>query len=310
MAQRRVVLTHTSDDLTNHTAEIDAESVGLITVQRQCPVMAPSLEPLAQWERRMRIDNQASSTIKARLIAIRGAARYAGTRPEALTRDDVEAWLDRDLAPNSRNAYWRAANEWWFFLLDAGYIETHPFSGVRRRPPPERGLPRPLSIREQHVALETASPRTRDWLVLGLRAGLRSSEAAGMRGEYLHGGVLTVKGKGGRVRRIPAHADITELAGRMPQIGPWYPGRQTGGCCSGHLVSVRVSEHFRNCHIEGSFHRCRHSFATDLLAQGVDIRFVQELLGHASLATTALYTRVVQDQLLAAVARLPRVSGL
>jgi integrase/recombinase XerD len=269
--------------------------------------MAQPLEPLAKWERRMRIDNQASNTIKARLIAIRAAGRHAHKPPETLTRDDIDAWLDRELAPNTKNAYWRAANEWFWYLLGAGDIEEHPFSGVRRRPAVERGLPRPLDLAEQQVALDTATPRIHDWLILGLRAGLRASEAAGMRGEYLRGGVLTIRGKGNRTRRIPVHTDIADLADRYPRIGPWFPGRQPTGSCAGHLVTIRVSEHFDNCDIEGSFHRCRHSFATDLLAAGIDIRFVQELLGHANLTTTAIYTKVFQEQLVTAIARLPRV---
>lgn len=261
----------------------------------------------------MKADGQASSTIRLRLIAIRSAARYAGTTPEHLTREDVDRWLERDMAANTRDAYWRSVNEFWHFMVEAGHLDQHPFSGVRRRPKSRRGMPRPLSRQELHVVMETAPPgRVRDWLILGYRAGLRSSEIAALRGENVRGGYLTINGKGDRVRRIPIHPDVEAMQMRLPDLGAWFPSRlEPYQSVSAHRVTSAITRHFRNCGItEGSCHRLRHSFATELLEAGVDVRIIQELLGHSWLSTTQVYVKVNRGQLDDAVARLLRVSGL
>jgi integrase/recombinase XerD len=261
----------------------------------------------------MRADGQASSTIRLRLIALRAAARHSQTSPELLTRDDVDIWLNRNIATNTRDAYWRSVNEFWHFMVESGQMQSHPFSGVRKRPKTRRGLPRPLSLPELAVVLDTApNPRMYCWLILGYRAGLRSSEIAALRGEQIRGGILTVQGKNERVRRIPVHPDVAEIQQGMPDLGSWFPSRLAKThSVTPHTVTSRITQHFRNCGItEGSCHRLRHSFATELFDQGVDIRIVQELLGHSFITTTQIYTRVSREQMSRAIGTLPSASGL
>lgn len=261
----------------------------------------------------MRADGQASSTIRLRLIALRAAARHSNTSPELLTRDDVDAWLNRDIATNTRDAYWRSVNEFWHYMVESGQMDHHPFSGIRRRPKSRRGLPRPLSRPELAVVLETVpNGRMHRWIILGYRAGLRSSEIAALRGEQMRGGVLTVEGKHERVRRIPMHPDVIAIQAGMPELGAWFPSRlDRTHPVTPHTVTASITTHFRNCGItEGSCHRLRHSFATELLEQGVDIRIIQELLGHSFITTTQIYTRVTGVQMARAVSGLPSASGL
>jgi integrase/recombinase XerD len=264
---------------------------------------------LAAWEQHMRAEGQSAATVAHRLTTIRALARAAQVPAEQLGRREVEAWLSRPLAANSRNAYWRGAKEWFRYLLDEELIERNPLEG-RRTPRKSVTLPRPLTETELATVVAAAGTvRMRTWLLLGARAGMRASEMARMRGEQVSGDVLVITGKGGRTRRVPIHPDIAGLVEQFPQVGPWFPGKQPGGECSSHLVSVRITEHLARCGMDGSCHRLRHSFATSLLDAGVDLRTIQELLGHASLVTTQVYTQVSDQRRTAAVASLGSLGG-
>lgn len=111
---------------------------------------------------------------------------------------------------------------------------------------------------------------------------------------------LQVIGKGGRTAVLPTHPAIWKAAQRHD--GYWFPSR--GGHVSALTVSLRVSRVFWAIGVEGSFHRCRHYYGTSLLRAGVNIRVVQELMRHASLATTAAYLGVDQEEKQAAILAL------
>jgi integrase/recombinase XerD len=265
---------------------------------------------LSAWEQHMRAEGQSDATVRTRLTMINALVRASEVPAEQLTRRELDAWLARrELAQNSRNAYWRGAKEFWRFLVQEGVIDRNPLEG-RRVPRKTVTLPRPLTEAELARVVQAADTvRMRAWLLLGARAGMRSSEIAAMRGEQISGQVVIITGKGGRTRRVPVHSDVAGLADHFPRVGPWFPGRQPNGSCGGHLVSIRISEHLARCGLDGSCHRLRHSFATSLLDAGVDLRTIQELLGHASLVTTQIYTLVSDDRRTAAVASLGSLGG-
>jgi site-specific recombinase XerD len=152
--------------------------------------------------------------------------------------------------------------------------------------------------------------RGRDDAVLELLygCGLRVAELCGLdHGDIdLEGGTVTVWGKGGRQRRVPMHdtcgqaVDRWMQAGRHHLAGPDSPpeavflnrvGRRLGPRDVRRLLDRRST-------VPTHPHALRHSFATHLLDGGADLRVVQELLGHASLQTTQVYTHVSKERLL------------
>ena len=189
------------------------------------------------------------------------------------------------------------------------------------RPPKlARSLPKPLPIaaakRVGDVELRAGEPReawilARDAAVLALLygAGLRISEALGLRRNDVPADALTVLGKGKKTRMVPLlpqvlHAIEEYLAlcpVELPPDGPLFVGAR-GGPLSARIVQLAVAR------IRGALgladnatpHALRHSFATHLLARGGDLRAIQELLGHASLSTTQIYTAVDTERLVAA----------
>lgn len=193
-----------------------------------------------------------------------------------------------------------------------------------RAPKVAKTLPKPLGIaaakRLSDADIRAGEERepwvlARDAAVLALLygAGLRISEALSLtRGEFPEpgkGDVITVTGKGNKRRMAPVLpqvvALVAEYAARcpyaLPPDGPLFVGAK-GGPLSPRIIQLAVARLRGGLGLPDSAtpHALRHSFATHLLARGGDLRSIQELLGHASLSTTQIYTQVDTDQLLAA----------
>jgi integrase/recombinase XerC len=189
-----------------------------------------------------------------------------------------------------------------------------------RPPRQKKSLPKPLAPAAARTVIDADSSlddepwiAARDAAVLSLLygAGLRISEALGLtRAEAPGPGneTLRIRGKGGKERIVPvlpvvAEA-VTEYVRRCPYLGaadkPLFVGAR-GGPLKARIVQ-RSLEKMRGAlglPETATPHALRHSFATHLLANGGDLRTIQELLGHASLSTTQIYTEVDTDRLMA-----------
>ena len=202
------------------------------------------------------------------------------------------------------------------FLLREGAVERDPASGVVQ-PKLPRSLPHPLSVDEIARLLEapdiatSAGLRDRAILEVLYGAGLRISELVGLDVDDvdLEEGYVRVLGKGGKEREVPLggfgrEAVSVYLTGARPMFASAATRgalflNQRGGRLSRQSCARLLAAHARTAQIERrvTLHTLRHSFATHLLEGGADIRVVQELLGHASVATTQIYTLVTRDHL-------------
>lgn len=192
----------------------------------------------------------------------------------------------------------RALYAW---LVESGRIESSPLEEVKR-PPTPKPRPRPLSREDARRALQAAAGDLRSYLLLGRLAGLRAHEIAKFAGEDIDADALYVFGKGGQAAIVPTHPLLWELAQTYPRSGYWFPSeRAAAGHVTAHAVTMRVSRHFGRLGIEGSSHRNRHLYGTELLRGGANLRVVQELMRHADLATTVRYLGVDQEEKLVAV---------
>ena len=188
---------------------------------------------------------------------------------------------------------------------------------VLKGPKVKRGLPRPVSP-DEAVALaediaETAREGwigARDWAVLLLLygAGLRIGEAMGLMGDVLPlGDTLRVTGKRGKTRIVPLLPQVRAAIEAYLAGCPYPAGREEplfrgarGGPLSAALIRRAVQGARRRLGLSDRTtpHALRHSFATHLLGRGADLRSLQELLGHASLSSTQIYTQVDAAHLL------------
>lgn len=181
-----------------------------------------------------------------------------------------------------------------------------------------RGVPKPLTREKAAALVEDNMPASLDWiaardlavLLLLYGAGLRISEALGLKVKEAPSrmrDVLRIKGKGGKERLVPVLPIAIEAIDRYRAMCP-YPATPDsplflgakGGPLSPRIIQLAIA---RARDVLGlpetaTPHALRHSFATHLLAAGADLRQIQELLGHASLSTTQIYTAVDRERLL------------
>ena len=231
----------------------------------------------------------------------------------------------RPLASSSASRTVTAVRGWHKFLLAEGTTSQDPSATVRP-PQPGRRLPKALSIEEVRRLLEASgiddspvSLRDRALLEVLYATGARISEAVGLVVDDLDAAsrLLRLFGKGRKERVVPMGAYawealdaylvrgrpiLAEKGGGAPQVFLNTLGRPLSRQ-SAWAVLQQAAERAGLTGTDSSDerrispHTLRHSFATHLLAGGADVRVVQEMLGHASVTTTQIYTKVTVDHL-------------
>ena len=265
---------------------------------------------LAHLEVERRVSPHTLDAYRRDLDALSGWARGQGvgdlaTLQPAQLRTFVAAEHRRGLSPKSLQRRLSACRSYFQWLLKHGRIVANPAAGVRA-PKVVRKLPQVLDVDEAVALVEvpTDAPlglRDRALLELFYSSGLRLSELCALRWRELDldGGLVTVTGKGSKQRSVPvgSHARSALAAWRAESAGtadaPVFPGRG-GAPISQRAVQLRLrllaqrQGLFKRVHP----HLLRHSFASHVLESSGDLRGVQELLGHADIATTHIYTHL------------------
>ena len=230
-----------------------------------------------------------------------------------LTAADLRAFLTVRRAEGLGNA--SAARE---LSAVRGFLAFAAAEAGREAPPPRlkgpkvpRSVPRPVSP-DEAVALaeEAAEDASAPWigardlavLLLLYGSGLRVAEALGLTGAALPlGEAIAVAGKRGKTRIVPLLAPVKAAIEAYLALCPWPAAKEgplfrgaRGGPLRGEIVRRAVARARRALGLSerATPHALRHSFATHLLGRGADLRALQELLGHASLSSTQIYTAV------------------
>ncbi|HXV23343.1 MAG TPA: site-specific tyrosine recombinase XerD [Alphaproteobacteria bacterium] len=247
--------------------------------------------------------------------------RRAGTTPEGADKEVIRRYIGRmaraRLAPRTVQRRLSALRQFHRFLVSEGVRQEDPTQLIDG---PRQGRPLPKILSEAEVERLIAAAHAKEGLA-GMRlaamlellyaTGLRVSElvslplAAAMRARE----ALVVRGKGGKERLVPLGEPARESVGRWiearvgclekGETSPWlFPSRGS------HLTRQRFAQELKSLAAEAGIarravspHVLRHAFASHLLAHGADLRSVQEMLGHADIATTQIYTHVLPDRL-------------
>ena len=250
----------------------------------------------------------------------------------ALTLMDFRAWLaslaHENIQAASRARALAGVRNFFRWLDRTGRLHNAAIDLLRAPKTPER-LPRPVSEEDaQNIVALSKNTLQEGWV--GLRdqalftllygAGLRISEALGLCWRDLNQqDRLTVTGKGNKQRNVPLLPIVREALGKYKKACP-FSGTATAPVfvgMRGEVLNAGVAQRAmrqlrRDLNLPDTVtpHALRHSFATHLLASGADLRSLQELLGHSSLSTTQLYTRIESAQLAATYrAAHPRAKG-
>ncbi len=264
------------------------------------------------------------NTVEAYLRDLRRLVEFAAakgvTAPGALTRpllrDFIYLLKDLGLSPATIRRQISAIRTYMGFLIGEGRLDQDPsdrLEGPRRW----RRLPDTLTLSEVEALL--AAPgvddplawRDRALLELAYGAGLRVSELCGLGMTDLRpaDGLVRVLGKGGKERLVPLGRGVVGVV--SVYLETLRPRLDRGRGAGRVLLNARgepltrvgawgvVKRHARRAGIRKRVtpHTLRHSFATHLLERGADLRAVQEMLGHADLSTTQIYTHVDREYL-------------
>jgi integrase/recombinase XerD len=241
------------------------------------------------------------------------------TSPDAVTRDDVTAYIgglrERGLAPSTVERRVAALKGFHKFLVRESITENHPTARLPLPKVPER-LPEVVSIDDIDRLLGQPFPdgpvglRDRALLETLYGCGLRVSELTGLDASDmdLNEGFIRVVGKGDKERIVPvAGMAIHAIEAYLAHGRPYLRTKRSLGGADGSAVFLNarggrlsrrgvfgiVRTYGARVGLEGLHpHTLRHSFATHLLEGGADLRALQEMLGHADISTTQVYTHV------------------
>jgi len=270
---------------------------------------APMAEGLEEGEslpsnhlllRRTKLDQERRGnlprSVEKRMIALRAFTRWLGDKSLLeVEREDIERFLDqRHIGNNTRYTWISHFHCFYEWARSEGITHDDPTARIVR-PRIRRRLPRPAATDQLAEALKIADPELRCWLVLAAYQGLRVQEIAGLdRGDVIEAeGLLRVtQGKGDKERMLPLHPEVLAALNElpMPRTG-WVFRRQMGGKYTAPAMSLAFNQALRDHGVEATAHQLRHWFATNLYGATHDLRLTQEMLGHASPQTTAIYTQ-------------------
>lgn len=235
----------------------------------------------------------------------------------ALTRKDLREWLTdlagENLSENSKRRMVSALRGFYKFLMFDGHIKKNPAEDLDA---PQKGFYLPKFLNQTDVENLLQAPdvsqeiglRDRAILELMYACGLRVSEAVDLRisDVELDAGILTCKGKGSKTRKIPVGTSAVEwlksylvLRRRKEKVEiqnlfVTFSGRPLNR----QIIFLFIKEYAAKIGLQDvSPHTLRHSFATHLVQNSADIRSVQQMLGHADISTTQIYTHITDAHL-------------
>lgn len=267
---------------------------------------------LDDWEVHQTAARLSRVTIDERIRVLRAFHTETEIQPAHAQSIDIVRWIaGHDEWSQSTTATYHSYLAAWFKWLHAQELRAdNPMVKVGTPRYPDR-VPRPVTDVDLVKLLSSSMRhRTRAMIMLAALQGLRVHEIAKVDGEDFDLGAvpsMRVTGKGGTVAVIPLHPLIAELAETMPKRGLWFPANSrlpAGTPVRSKSVSDVIGKAMRRAGIRGTAHSLRHWFGTTLLDDGADLRTVQELLRHKTVATTQIYTRVSDERRTASVTRL------
>ncbi|MCZ0732312.1 tyrosine-type recombinase/integrase [Mycolicibacterium iranicum] len=254
---------------------------------------------LAGWVVWLKLGGTAPTTVHLRHNHLRAFARQTGiTGPAEVTLRDVVTYCSaRPWSNDHRKGVRGSLISFFDWCVDNNAAATNPAASLPKVPG-ARPRPRPATDEIWAELLAASDPRTRMMARLAGEVGMRRAEVAVCQREDLvrdaDGWSLIVHGKGGKQRVVPITDNLADELRAFCPRGHLFPSRDQWG----NLLAPHVSAHHVGKLISAlmppgwSMHKLRHRYATRGLAGTGNLRAVQEALGHASVATTQIYTAV------------------
>jgi site-specific recombinase XerD len=272
--------------------------------------------------------NYSSLTVRGYATDLRMFREFLGTRlgrvpaPAEIKREQIIQFgvSRKGAAPLTLRRKYACLSSFYGFLQDMGYLQGNP---ARRLPLPRVSETVPVFLSEemaQQLIAAADTPWTKCAVVLLLSTGIRRSEAVGITLDDLNleERQLLIRGKGDKERVVPLTDQAVEaIQAYLPHRTKTQSRHLFVSAYGGHPIHGRIINRMLQIVIQKAGlagqgitpHKLRHTFATHLIRNGVDIRTVQELMGHSELETTAKYLHSDTRTKQAAVGRLNGILG-
>ena len=261
-------------------------------------------EFLEKLETELKISKASEHTIKNYVRANKSLFDFIGKIPEDVGEDDIKKFMAENLSDKASSSIilFLSAIRYAYFSL----LKKDPTLGIRR-PKKETRIPAVLTKEEVKKLLNSIeNKKSKLMLCLIYACGFRVSELVNLKIKELDfeeniGYVKQGKGRKDRIFNIPLNLKkaLMKTAERQKQEGEEYLFSGPKGKLSERNIQKIIKKAAEKADIKKNIHphTLRHSFATHLLENGVDIRLIQELLGHSDLSTTQLYAHVSSEQI-------------
>ena len=222
------------------------------------------------------------------------------------TREATQQWLSRPMSNKTRSSWLSTLTVFFNWAINNGHLKFPAWrEGEPENKPPTFGIvkprlharhPRPMPIAELQRALANATPIMRCWLLLGALSGCRCQEIALIERDDLDDTanpprLHIIHGKGEKERWVPLHPDVFAALQALPMPSSGRLWDETPAS-----VSRTINTYLHSIHIASTAHTLRHYFASATYQACRDLRLTQELMGHSSPQTTAIYAAADQSQ--------------
>lgn len=281
---------------------------------RYGPQPLPIPSELTQFHKWLQHQPLSRSTVSQRINHLRYLVAEYKSNPAKLTSNEVNSFFSARWGTKSKNYLSAIRSSFKVFYLWAfnegdcpdGLLIANDLPRITRSQPRPHPAPTKLVL----AGFEIATLPERLLLLLGSTGGLRRSEIAKVHPRDLSGKWLRVTGKGNKTRRIPIRNDVLatmkELERQQGRDSYYFPGAHGPGT---HIHSATIGKWARRLLNElASTHSLRHLAATTWQHNNISLRVIQELLGHASVSTTQIYTDVTDSDLIDAVENNPTLT--
>jgi integrase/recombinase XerC len=227
----------------------------------------------------------------------------------AAADNELADWIyDERRGLNSRATYLTGVRSFYRWAVKARWITVDPtteLESIRTT----RGIARPCTDEQLRTILTKAPTRIRIWATIAAYQGLRACEISGLDREHVtEQRLIVVRGKGGAARVHDTDEYVWAAVRDLPP-GPIARLRTTDARASADYVSNRSNAWFRKLGVDVTIHQLRHWLGCTVQEEYRDARVTMEMLGHASLNATSVYTRATLTQQRSARATLPRLAG-
>jgi len=269
----------------------------------------PSKDPMFRLEQEMRLRNFSQKTIRAYLHYNKELLRFANYKsPKGINKQDIRDYLDFLLRSNKSSAtvnlVVNALKFYYEKILQRKFFV--PVAGIKR-PKQEKKLPIVLS-RQEIIKMIEITDNLKHRLIIQIlySSGLRVSELVNLKIDDIdfYRQIITVKAGKGKKDRITIVSKVVlkNMEKYLLEYQPLvylFESHEAGKKMNVRSAQMIVAQAVKRVGVNKNItaHSLRHSFATHLLENGVNLRYIQELLGHARLETTQIYTKVAVNKL-------------